>query len=130
VSYDSDDDETRELLEQLRRVMSSRGPGVAKVDPRDRARLAFHRMFVEGVNALLEERQENGERRWNLSSLAAEIGVDRSTFNTWYHYGFQQRNQIQGWVMAALPKPARPRMARAILEWSEPPPPSRTGTDG
>lgn len=128
MSYTPEDDEKVKQLIALLEKRSAR-PGLAKVDPSDRGRMAFHKLFVAGVNALLEERDDDGKTKWSLSSLAGYVGVNRSTFNTWYNWGYQKRNQIPGWVASALPRPARPEMARALLEWSEPPPPSRTGTD-
>jgi hypothetical protein len=121
MRYDSDDDALRAIRAELDRLEAST-PRVAKCDPRERHRRAGHEAFRAGVDALLGD-------GWSFRRVANVMGCDVATLTTWYHYGEQRRNQIPAWAFAALPKSSRPQLVRAILDWSEPPPPSRTGTE-
>lgn len=123
MSYQSDDDAFRAIRAELDRLQASQPKGLAKTDPRDRHRKSVHTAFRAGVDALLAD-------DWSFRRVANVMDCDVATLTTWYHYGDQRRNQIPAWALAALPRSSRPQLVRAILDWSEPPPPSATGTEG
>jgi hypothetical protein len=125
-------DDEKEAVRALLALIENRKPrpGIANTGPQDRGRSEFHRLFVAGVDALLLERNADGSEKYTLASLAEIADVNRTTVWNWYTHGMQKRTQIPGWALSVLPKPARTSVARALLESTEPPPPSRTGTDG
>jgi hypothetical protein len=122
VSYQSDDDAIRAIRAELDRLDACKPRGLAKTDPRERHRRAAHQAFRAAVDSLLVD-------GWSFHRIANVIDCDVATLTTWYHYGDQKRNQVPAWAFAALPKSSRPQLVRAILDWSEPPPASKTGTE-
>lgn len=94
-----------------------------EVDSRTRLRCRAHAAFAAGIDHLLI----NG---WSMARIARRLDVHPVTLKDWYERGDQQRTQLPAWAVAGLPTEARAAVLRVELEWSEPPPSGRTGTDG
>jgi hypothetical protein len=126
MSYDSNDHDARlrVLHAELSSLLGVQGPGLAKAP--SRRELALTKAlskFRAGVDYLVR-------KNWTRAKIADYIGVHPVTLKDWYEQGDVKRSQIPGWVFAAMPPESREAMVRAELNWADPPPASRTGTEG
>lgn len=113
-----------QLHAELSRLVGKQGPGVAKTKSRREVALTKAlSKFRAGVDSLTRA-------GWTFSRIADHVGVHPVTLKDWYEQGDIKRSQIPGWVFAAMPVEARDAMLLAERDWSEPPPASRTGTEG
>ena len=126
MSQDANDREARlvQLHAELSRLVGKPGPGLTKdLSRREIALSKSLSKFRAGVNALTR-------LGWSFSAIADFIGVHPVTLKDWYEQGDIKRSQLPGWVFAAMPPESRDAMLLAERDWSEPPPASRTGTEG
>lgn len=124
MSHSDHDDRVRVLHAELGKLLATKGPGLTKERTRREVALGkAHSKFRAGVDYLLRA-------GWSRAKIADFIGVHPVTLKDWYEQGDVHRSQVQGWVFAAMPPEAREAMLAAEREWSSPPPPSRTGTEG
>lgn len=119
--------DVRDALRLLEAELARReGPGIAKAREdsfRDRQRGKAHAEFCAGVQHLLDT-------GWSRRQIADRLDCHVTTLITWFESGHTKRDQLPGWVLAAMPSEAQPAMVRVRLGWSSSPPPGRTGTDG
>jgi hypothetical protein len=117
-----DDARARQLAAELSTMLAA-GPGLAKGPSRREVALSkSHAAFREAVDELTR-------RGWSRAKIADYVGVHPVTLKDWYDAGDTKRCQIPSWIWAALPPESRTALTRAMLQWSDPPPASRTGTD-
>ena len=105
-------------------ALENRARPLAKTTSRDEDRRKVHAAFV-AVTDWLEL------QGWSRARIAHVLGVDPVTLKDWIETGDRQRNQLPGWLFAAmgrLPAEAFDLFLREAFGWRAAA--ERSGTDG